>query len=86
MVEIILLFLIELLFFVIFSAFLYANLPIFLKHFGIADYINYSITDLFVFIIDYLVPIPFLILFPKYAWYCYFWWILCTIALILFEV
>jgi len=85
MVGIILLFLIEILFFVIFSAFLYENLPAFLRHFGIANYIIYSIVDLFTFIIDCLLPIPFLILFHKYAFYCYFWWLLCAIILILFQ-
>ena len=83
----ILLFAIETLFFILFTAFVFQNLPAIFKHLHIADYIYYQTLDKIVIVINYLLPLPFFILdYSFYHWYCYYYWILNTIILILFAL
>ncbi len=85
--EAILLFIIETLFFILFSAFVFQNLPAIFKRLHIADYIYYQTLDKIVIVINYLLPLPFFILdYSFYYWYCYYYWILNTIIYILFAL
>ena len=82
----VLLFIIETLFFVLFNAYLYEIMPALLAYFRIAYYVSHTILDWIILIVNYLVSILFIIIFPHYAMFGYFYIVLTTITLILFEL
>ncbi len=87
LMEDILLFIIETLFFILFSAFVFQNLPAVFKRLHIADYIYYQTLDKIVIFINCLLPLPFFIFgYAYYHWYCYYYWALSIIIYILFAL
>jgi len=71
--------------FILYTSFLYELfLNIVLKRGSI--YIKFVFVDICVYVIEYLTPVPLMILYPQFIWYYTFWWCLTTILVFAFVL
>ena len=82
----ILLCIIEILFFIGFTSFLYEIILVICEYFKIAYYISYKGIDILIIIINYLIAVLFIMIFKDYAMFGYFYIILTSIILVIFEL